>query len=192
MEPTPLDEQYWTSRYEAGETGWDIGHASPALTNYFDQLPDKTIDILIPGAGNAYEAHYLVAAGFTGVTVCDIARPPLAQFEGQSVIKTIHGDFFQLHGAYDLIIEQTFFCALDPVLRPAYVEKMHQLLKPGGKLVGLLFSSVFEKQGPPFGGTAQEYQILFGEKIHIKRFSNAYNSIMPRKDNELFVIFQKK
>ncbi len=51
---TPQEENYWTNRYKIESTGWDIGYASTPLKEYIDQLSDKTIRILIPGAGNAY------------------------------------------------------------------------------------------------------------------------------------------
>ena len=54
-------------------TGWDIGGPSTPLVKYFDQLADKQRKILIPGAGNAYEAEYLWAQGFSNVHVLDIA-----------------------------------------------------------------------------------------------------------------------
>lgn len=191
MNKENLGEQYWTQRYIQNETGWDMGMASPPLTAYFDQLVSKDLSILIPGAGNAYEADYLSEKEFKHITVCDLSSVPLKRFEGNKKIHAIQGNFFELEGSFDLIVEQTFFCALDPELRMAYAEKCYQLLNPGGKIAGLLFKSHFEKQGPPFGGTKEEYQILFGNKFHIREMSDAYNSIPPRFGNELFVIFEK-
>jgi hypothetical protein len=49
-------ENYWTNRYETESTGWDLGSPSTPLKTYFEQLKAKTLHILIPGAGNAYEA----------------------------------------------------------------------------------------------------------------------------------------
>ena len=74
---TTSEEKFWTQRYENGSTGWNIGYASPPITAYFDQVPDKSARILIPGAGNAYEAEYLYQQGFENVFVLDIAQPPL-------------------------------------------------------------------------------------------------------------------
>ncbi|MBP6397724.1 MAG: methyltransferase domain-containing protein [Saprospiraceae bacterium] len=192
MNTENLNESYWTRRYEEGTMGWDLGYASPPLVAYFDQLVNKDLAILIPGAGNAYEADYLFKAGFTNITICDLSAHPLRKYEGHPVIKTIHGDFFELRPYFDLIIEQTFFCALDPTLRTNYRDQCFDLLKPGGKLAGLLFKTHFEKPGPPFGGHQDEYQILFGSKFHIKELSDAYNSITPRFGNELFVIMEKR
>ena len=54
-----LSEEFWSQRYQEGKTGWDLGAASPPLVEYFDQLENKDLSILIPGCGNAHEAEYL-------------------------------------------------------------------------------------------------------------------------------------
>jgi SAM-dependent methyltransferase len=187
-----LDSQYWNNRYRNAETGWDIGYASPPLTTYFDQLTDKHIRILIPGCGNAYEVGYLLDNGFRNITVIDIApdltaalSEKFAAYLGKEL--TIYtGDFFEHEGSYELIIEQTFFCALDPSLRKKYVEKMAALLVPGGKLVGLLFNRAFEG-GPPFGGSKEAYESIFAGFFSKRSMEPCYNSIPPRKDAELFI-----
>ena len=97
-----------------------------------------------------------------------------------------------LNKTFDLVIEQTFFCALNPELRSNYVSKMETLLNPNGKIAGLLFDFPLTEAGPPFGGSENEYLKLFSEKFNIKTLEKAYNSIKPRKDTELFFIFEKK
>ena len=57
--------EYWDSKYDKGEIGWDIGYVSTPLKEYFDQLQDKSIKILVPGAGNAWEVEYLHKSSFT-------------------------------------------------------------------------------------------------------------------------------
>jgi hypothetical protein len=159
-----LDRNYWDNQYIANTTGWDLGKVSPPIKCYIDTIADKNINILIPGCGNSYEAEYLLSLGFTSITLIDIA-PTLVdtlqkKFKNDSNIKIVLGDFFEHQGQYDLIFEQTFFCALPPKMRKQYVRKMHQLLSAKGKLVGLLFNKAFEG-GPPFGGSQTEYVQLF-------------------------------
>ena len=74
---TKLNEAYWTQRYQNKETGWDLGEPSTPLKEYIEQLSDKSIKILIPGCGNAYEAHYLFEKGFKNVFVIDLSPIPL-------------------------------------------------------------------------------------------------------------------
>lgn len=102
----------------------------------------------------------------------------------------IQQDFFEHQEHYDLIIEQTFFCAINPSLRQYYGEHMKALLKPKGKLVGLLFNDVLNTDKPPFGGNIEEYQMLFSALFDIKLMETAYNSVKPRDGRELFVMMQ--
>ena len=67
---------YWEERYKKGETGWDAGAITPPLKEYIDQLTDKNLRILIPGAGNGYEFDYLIENGFQNVFVVEISLVP--------------------------------------------------------------------------------------------------------------------
>lgn len=189
------DERYWDERYLQGHMGWDIGDVSPPLRVYFDQLTDKRIAILIPGCGNSYEAEYLLQNGFTNITLLDISPVLIGRlrerFPATPALTLLEADFFNHRGRYDLIVEQTFFCALDPAKRPAYIDQMHRLLKPGGHLAGLLFDRDFGPDGPPFGGHKPEYEQLLEKKFQVKTLERCYNSIKPRAGSELFLIAEK-
>ena len=191
-----FNKDFWTERYLNNETGWDLGAPSTPLKEYIDQLNNKNLNILIPGAGNAYEAEYLFNKGFKNITVIDISSEPLKNIQKRlpdfPKENLIHGDFFDHKKQYDLILEQTFFCALDPSLRKNYVEQMHRLLKPRGKLVGVIFIEPLNTEMPPFAATKEEYIAYFSSKFNFKVFENCYNSIKPRAGRELFINFEKK
>ncbi len=190
-----LSSEYWNTRYIENNFGWDAGDITTPLKTYFDQLTDKPLKILIPGAGNSYEAEYLFNNGFKNVFVLDFAEAPLKNIKARCkdfpTSQLIQDDFFNHAGQYDLIIEQTFFCAIDPKLRTDYAKHIHALLKPKGKLVGLLFDTVFEKDGPPFSGNKAEYTKYFSPYFSFNTFDKCYNSIQPREGRELFINFSK-
>lgn len=190
----PLDQSYWDNQYQANTTGWDLGVVSPPIKNYIDTIQNKNCSILIPGCGNTYEAEYLLEKEFTNISVIDIA-PTLVEklknkFANNSNIQIILGDFFEHQGQYDLIIEQTFFCALPPNLRQKYIWKMHQLLAENGILSGLLFNRTFEVS-PPFGGSKQEYLELFKSSFEFVKFEECLSSVQQRQNSELFFEFKK-
>lgn len=192
-------EAFWSNRYAENRTGWDLGHPSRPLKTYIDQLDRKDLRILIPGAGNAYEAEYLFQEGFGQVSVLDIAQAPLSAFQKRLPAfpphQLIQGDFFQHQGQYDLILEQTFFCSFEPAAenRTAYARKMAELLPAGGKLVGLWFSHpLFPGAKRPFGGTQEEYLSYLSPYFSVETFDPCYNSIPARAGGEFFGIFKRK
>lgn len=189
-------ELYWTERYREDQTQWDAGKITTPLKEYFDQLPRKDIKILVPGCGNAHEATYLHDRGFTNVHLVDISDVPLAAFAelnpGFPKEHIFHADFFDLEGVYDLIVEQTFFCALHPSRRPAYALKMQQLSGKKGRLVGVLFEDELFKDHPPYGGHREEYRKYFEPYFQFKVFERCFNSIKPRLGRELFINLSPK
>lgn len=191
-----LNSNYWDFRYEEGEPGWDIGFVSTPLKEYFDQLKNKNIDILIPGAGNAYEAEYLHDKGFENVYIIDWSKKGVESFLKRypdfPKENIFIENFFEHKGKYDLVIEQTFFCAIDPKERKHYAEKMHELLKPGGKLAGLLFDDPLFSDKPPYGGSSKEYIDYFKPYFKFKVYEKAYNSIKPRAGREIFINLEKQ
>ncbi|MCH2196895.1 methyltransferase domain-containing protein [Kordia sp.] len=192
-------KEYWSQRYKDERTGWDTGSPSTPLKMYIDQLVDKNLKILIPGAGNAYEAEYLISKGFTNVFILDISEIPLQEFQERNPKfpseQLLCDDFFTHEGTYDLIIEQTFFCSFPPLpeTRKQYAQHMTSLLKSNGKLVGLWFDFPLtgDMEKRPFGGSKEEYLRYFEPHFKVKTLEKAYNSIAPRAGNELFGIFVK-
>lgn len=191
-----MDSSYWNERYIADNFPWDLGKISQPLEAYFDQLTDKNLKILVPGAGNAHEVEYLFSSGFHNVHLLDWAESAVQNFlkkvpdfPKENVYQI---DFFDHETEYDLIVEQTFFCALRPEMRPKYVKKMSELLQDGGKLAGLLFDFPLTEKGPPFGGCSEEYLKHFEPYFEINTLERSYNSEMERHGKELFIIAHKK
>ena len=191
-----LSSNAWENRYLKNDIGWDLGEVSTPLKEYFNQLENKETKILIPGGGNSYEAEYLFKNGFKNVFVVDFSKSAIENIQKRisnfPSSQLIHGDFFELENSFDLIIEQTFFCAINPNLRAAYIVKMHQLLKSKGKLVGLMFNVPLNKDKPPFGGNKEDYLVSFKLLFNIEKMQACYNSFGNRKGRELFVKMLKK
>ncbi|QTE24276.1 methyltransferase domain-containing protein [Polaribacter cellanae] len=191
-----LSENTWNNRYKTNDIGWDLGEVSPPLKAYFNQLENKSLKILIPGGGNSYEAEYLFHLGFKNVFVVDLSKTALENIKNRvpnfPASQLLHEDFFNVNDTFDLIIEQTFFCALNPNLREKYAVKMHELLNKKGKLVGLLFNAPLFDNRPPFGGSKKEYLAYFKPLFELVIFKNCYNSVERRNGKELFVKMVRK
>jgi len=193
-----MEKEFWENRWENGQTGWDIGAVSTPIKEYIDQITDHELNVLVPGCGNAYEAEYLWEQGFKNVKIVEIAKGAIDSFKKRfpdfPADQIFFEDFFKLDSKehqFDLVIEQTFFCAIHPSMRPKYAEKMSELIRPGGKLVGLLFDFPLES-GPPFGGNKEEYLGYFKPYFHIRLLEKARNSIKPRSGREFFMILEMK
>jgi hypothetical protein len=192
---------FWDHKYQKNDTGWDIGKVSTPLKTYIDQLTNKELRILIPGGGNSYEAEYLHHLGFKNIYVIDFSETALNNIQKRlpnfPKSHLIQANFFTVHNLYpnlkfDLILEQTFFCAISPELRLNYAVQTHHLLKTTGKLVGLLFDVPLNTDKPPFGGDSKTYLSIFKPYYSIAIFEQCYNSISSRANKELFVKLEKK
>ncbi|GAA4809954.1 methyltransferase domain-containing protein [Litoribaculum gwangyangense] len=191
-----LNEAFWDSRYQNNDIGWDLGEISKPIKSYINQLHDKNLKILIPGCGNSYEAEFLYKQGFKNTYVVDLSKTALDNLKKRvpsfPSSNLLHKDFFEIQMTFDLIIEQTFFCAINPNLRPKYVQKMHELLNNNGKLVGLLFNTPLNTEHPPFGGNKEEYLQYFKPYFDIEIMNEAYNSMETRRYKELFIKLVKR
>jgi methyl halide transferase len=76
-----LGEDYWTLRYQHNSIGWDVGEITKPLKQYLDQIDNIWLKLLIPGAGNAYEAQYALKKGFLNTNILDISSIPLEKFQ---------------------------------------------------------------------------------------------------------------
>ena len=191
-----LDKNYWDQLYINKTLGWDIGYISPPLKNYFDQLSNKNLKILIPGGGTGYEVEYLYNKGFKNTYYLDYSKYAINSFQKKSPsfpkANIISEDFFNHKGSYDLIIELAFFTSIDPENREQLANKIYELLNTGGKYVGLFFNHEFKLNKPPYGAMKETYLELIKDKFSVKTFEVAYNSIKPRAGRELFFIFEKQ
>jgi len=184
-----MKASYWSDRYQNNKTGWDLGEVSKPLVPIFKSL-NVNDKILIPGCGNAHEAGFLHRHGFNNVHIIDVAKEPLANFTNAHPDfpknKVINGDFFEHNANYNVIIEQTFFCAITPRLRIEYVKKCAELLTENGILTGVLFNREFS-EGPPFGGKKEEYKKLFLKGFKKVEITECQDSAEPRLGTEVLI-----
>ncbi len=195
LKPVHLPE-YWQEQYETGRHKWNIGYVSTPLKAYFDQLSNKNLRILVPGAGFGWEAGYLYESGFKSTFALDFSEAAINKLKQNypyfAHSNILQEDFFEHRGSYNLLVEQTFFSSIPREWRSRYALQASKLLSANGKLVGLLFNHEFPSEEPPYGGTPEEYQRLFEPYFHFQTFDISYNSIKPRMGRELFFILEKK
>lgn len=153
----------------------------------------------MPGCGRGHEVIYLAENGFE-VTAVDYSSGAVNHLkstvqERKLKCKVLHMDFFGIdsahNGVYDLLIEQTFFCAISPEQRPSYVSTVARALKQGGMLAGLFYHTG-EEGGPPFNTTREDILKHFSDSFEIQQLSKSEDSAEQRKNKEWLVILVKK
>jgi cyclopropane fatty-acyl-phospholipid synthase-like methyltransferase len=190
----------WQRHYDEGDLGWDLGQVAPPFIKLFESktiLPGKT---LIPGCGRGHEVIYLAENGFE-VTAVDYSPGAVNHLkstvqERNLKCEVLHLDFFGIdsshNGVYDLLIEQTFFCAISPEQRSSYVSTVARALKKGGMLAGLFYNTGEEEGGPPFNTTREDIKKYFSDSFEIRQLSKTEDSAEQRKNKEWLAILIKK
>jgi hypothetical protein len=192
--------EFWEACYESEMDGWDIGGPTPVFERLATEVPKGRICVI--GCGRGYDAVTFAKAGFE-VTAIDFAQTAvLASRENarkQEVEMTVlREDFFdlpdELHDQFDYVLEYTCFCAISPERRFEYDRVIWQLLKPKGKLLGLFFplDKDVDEGGPPWGVNISELHALFGLHWNLESEEMPKESIEPRADREVMMIWKKK
>jgi len=192
--------EFWEACYESEMDGWDIGGPTPVFERLATEVPKGRICVI--GCGRGYDAVTFAKAGFE-VTAIDFAQTAvLASRENarkQEVEMTVlREDFFdlpdELHDQFDYVLEYTCFCAISPERRFEYDRVIWQLLKPEGKLLALFFplDKNVDEGGPPWGVNISELHALFGLHWNLESEEMPKESIEPRADREIMMIWKKK
>lgn len=194
----PDDRNWWEQLYQSSITPWDLGGCAPPLQSFLQSpyaVPPGRM--VVPGCGNGHDSLFFASRGFQ-VTAVDFAQSAIqatmTKFEEAGLLGTngylLHRDFFDIHEYdhyFDYVLEHTCFCAIDPSRRKTYVRTVHDLLKKGGKLIGLWWL-LDTKGGPPFGVDRSEIFGLFSDLFSIDLAFVPSDSVPARQGQELFAI----
>ena len=179
---------FWTVRYTAGKMPWDFGGVPWALKSFLERssVPGR---VLIPGCGSGYEIQAFHAAGYD-VSAIDFSPAAVEQAKrvlGFLAERVIWGDFFTYdfgQRRFDLIYERTFLCSMTPSRWPEYVNRMADLLLPGGRLIGAFLYGQRPSSGPPFPLTEPDAEQLFKKQFQLVRSAVMTDSLPLFRDME--------
>jgi SAM-dependent methyltransferase len=168
----------WNQAYLDANTPWDKGMPSPVLVELLGDIPINA-KLVVPGCGTGNDIVALLDAHPASVIGIDIAPEAIAllrkRFEGNPVVHPVLGDFVQ-HAAEhpasaDVVIEHTCFCAIPVVQRSAYATACLNILRPGGKVIGVFYWMPRDTDditiGPPFQTSEAELHGLFGPEFDL-------------------------
>lgn len=143
---------FWDTRYRGGVTPWDAGGVPPKLARWLDGQP-AGLRVLVPGCGSGYEVKLFAEHGdeVLGIDFSDAALEAAQRVLGPQAGLVRKADFFAMdEGAFDVVYERTFLCALPRHRWPQWGERVAELVRPGGRLAGFFFFDD-NQRGPPFG-----------------------------------------
>jgi len=192
--------EYWDKSYKSGQMAWDIGGPTPVFNEWINTY-NNFISICVLGAGNGWDAinfakkgHFVTAVDFAPTAVKNMR---LAAKRSEINISILRENILNLNKIYtnkfNVIVEYTCFCAIDPKNRINYIKMVYEILKPNGKFVGILFpiDKAASEGGPPFGIELKSTLDLFKKYFRIIKYEKSLLSVESRKDREVFVIFEK-
>jgi len=193
--------KFWENLYRKGRLGWDLGGPTPVFVNWLKHNPGDGEKVCVLGAGSGYDAIAFAEAGYR-VTASEFAPTPAHNLANQAQksklsLEVIAGDMFKLpkkkKGHFDLILEYTTYCAIDPTRRDDYVSLVLDILKPGGRLLALFFPMDQDPtEGPPFGISYNEVDERFRPHFHFQHEEWPDHSVPTRRLRELFVIMERR
>lgn len=181
-----MDLSFWKERWETGQTGFHEGRPNELLVRHAPLL-DGRRRVLVPLAGKATDMLFLATRGHdvVGVEAIEQAcrgffddnglplvesgpseeRGPFRAFAGGGV-ELLCGDFFEATparlGTFDAAWDRAALIALDPTTRRRYVDTVHALLAPGGRILLVTFAYDQTKlPGPPWSVDDATVQALF-------------------------------
>jgi SAM-dependent methyltransferase len=171
---------FWNQRYASGETPWVLRKIPHTLRSFLKRRHTRK-RILIPGCGTDHGViKAFVDAGFE-VTAIDFSPVALAETKkalGNFDAEIICADFFKSHFGrrFDLVYERTFLCAINPLKWRRYAKRIAELLRPGGKLIGIFFYGT-EPQPPPYPINKAQAKDLFGKYFRLIRDLKVSDSV---------------
>ena len=177
---------HWDALYQEGDTGWDLGEAAPPFVDLLAGADAPPAGRLIAlGSGRGHDALLFAAHGFEVLGVDFAPTAVAAATEAAAAqglanhTRFLQADIFALppeyRAAFDVVLEHTCMCALDPRLLDEYAALVTRLLWPGGTYVALFYTHG-RPGGPPFTTDAAAIRRLFAPRLEIVHLAPAPRS----------------
>ena len=195
----------WEQHYQDDFTPWDKGEPSPGLVDFLrQQLLEGRV--IAPGCGLGHDVRAIAAANpnaeVIGLDVAPSAVARANEMPKAGAERFMVGDWFnlpdELAGSCDWIWEHTCFCAIDPVMRDAYVQAARRALKPGGQLLGVFYLDPYDEEHPvgtdepPYGSTVEEIERRFSPEFEILKSWTPDRAYPGREGREQMILMRAR
>ncbi len=205
--------EFWDEAYRSERDGWDMGTPTPVFVDILERLgadfrsiggPDyrnsaQPPNAALPCSGRGYDVLLFSKYGFD-VTAIDFSSEALDYLlphgETNPRLRLLQADLFTLGethaGQFDLVVEYTCICAIDPLRRAELADTTHRMLAPGGHALMLLFPVDGRAGGPPFAIDVDEWKTLMSPHFELTFEVTPESSVKPRLGRELLMMWKKR
>lgn len=193
------DADYWNQIYKSMPTpNWDLGEPAPAFQDMLPRLKLPKSRILVLGCGEGHDAALFASAGHV-VTAVDFSAEAIEKAKKNyghiETLTFLKEDIFNLphewNYSFDLIIEHTCFCAIEPHRRMGLIKLWRRLLHEEGQIMAVFFA-MLKRSGPPYGSSEWEIRQLLKDSFQFLFWGRWDKSVPKRQGVELFVLAKKK
>jgi SAM-dependent methyltransferase len=208
--PDVNSAEFWDAAYRDDRDGWDMGTPTPLFASLLERHgrdlrslggPDfssrqDAVRVALPCSGRGYDAQLFARHGFA-VTAIDFSALALEALRAESAaLDILQTDLFHLPGArpayFDLIVEYTCVCAIEPARRAELVAVFDSILRPDGVLLMLLFPVDGRPGGPPFSIDPDEWRALMAPRFDLLHDEIPDDSVKPRRGKERLMLWRKR
>ena len=187
-----MEASFWHERWSRDEIGFHQSSPNEHLLAYASSLgvnPGETV--LVPLCGKSLDMLWLAEQGYR-VCGIEINRRAVQDFfaENDLAFDLLESDYGKLYRsgtieiwcadflrldpdvlpAADAVYDRAALIALPARMRPAYVEQLNRLARPGvNTLLVTLEYHQNQMKGPPFSVTEEEVSELFGRQHEIRQ-----------------------
>jgi hypothetical protein len=206
-ERDPAQAAFWETFYQANNRPWQAQGTPQRLQEHLEWLSDRwgAARVLIPGCGYPNELQAISAAA-KDVVAIDFSATAVQQAKAAfaSIAHKIHCvDFFNFDlqallpelttPQIDVVYERAFLCALPHRARAAYAERMAQLIRPQGVLIGYFYLRTDgELKGPPYAMRFGELQKLLGVSFRCELDVSGKEDHPVFKDHSRFMLWRRR
>jgi SAM-dependent methyltransferase len=191
----PASPAFWDALFRENRMPWDAGATPPELERHLAEGNGR-VRVLVPGCGSAYEVRAFAEAGREVVAIdfsaAAVKRAKALLGEWRDCI--IAGDFFthDFGGkVFDVVYERAFLASLPRLRWPDYAQRLAELIRPGGQLIGF-FVYGDDPGGPPFWLRAGELSRLLSGKFDRIEESAASASVPVFAGRERWEVWVRK
>ncbi|KAF9612272.1 hypothetical protein IFM89_038842 [Coptis chinensis] len=166
----------WDKCWEQSLTPWDLGRPTPIVLHLLQTGALPAGRVLVPGCGSGHDVIE-IAGPERYVVGLDVSENAIKKAR-EVLLISISLLSPSPYPDADIVRNCRFFCAIEPSMRPAWASRVHDLLKPDGELITLMFPVDDRIGGPPYKVSLPDYE----EVLHPMGFK-----AVCVEDNELAV-----